>query len=97
MFAFLPYQVNAHHFVIPYDVLHVYDPHATGDRRYRAPPEQFTLQVAGSYTDGAAISAYDPINDRAVPVQVLAANPQTVALRVMAGDYPYLHTVHERS
>ncbi len=100
VFAFLPYQLNAHRFVIPYyvvtrDVLHVYDPHATGDRRYEMPPEQFTLQVAGLHAQGASISAYDPINDRAVPVQVLAANPQEVTLRVTAADYPYLLSVQE--
>ncbi len=100
VFAFLPYQVNAHRFVIPYyvmtrDVLHVYNPHATGDRRYRMPPEQFTLQIAGLHAQGAAISAYDPINNRAVPVRVLAASPHGVTLQVTAADYPYLLTVQE--
>jgi len=102
VFAFLPYQVNAHRFVIPYyvmtrDVLHVYNPHATGDRRYQMPPEQFTLQVAGLHAQGATISAYDPVDDRAIPVRVLAANPQEATLRVTAADYPYLLTVQERS
>jgi hypothetical protein len=101
VFAFLPYQVNVHRFLIPYyvvtrDVLHVYDPHAADDRRYEMPPEQFTLQVAGLHAQGAAINAYDPINDRMVPVQVLAASPREVTLRVTAADYPYLLTVQER-
>ena len=88
VFAFLPYQVNAHRFVIPYYVV-------TRDLRASLAPEDFTLTIAGLRGAGAQVSAYDPSNDRLVPVKLGAATADHLSLTVTAADYPYLLTVDE--
>jgi hypothetical protein len=53
--TFLPYQVNAHHFVIPYYVM-------TRNELVNLTPENFTIDFTGINAVGAAITAYDPLN-----------------------------------
>jgi hypothetical protein len=88
VFAFLPFQVNAHRFVIPYYVM-------TRDVTKDLAPEQFTLTVGGLHGDGATVTAYDPIQNRPVPVTVVKRAPNSLTLQVTASDYPYLLTVQE--
>jgi hypothetical protein len=88
VFAFLPYQVNAQRFVIPYYVM-------TRDIMKDMPAEKFTLTIRGIHGQGAAITAYDPIGDIAVPVTIVHRQPDSVTLTVTAADYPYLLTIQE--
>ncbi|MBV9852559.1 MAG: hypothetical protein JO250_23080 [Armatimonadetes bacterium] len=101
VFAFLPFQVNARTFVIPYyvmtrDVYRVYNPSATGGYQYDMPAEDFTLTVGGLHGRRASVTAYDPLNDRRVAVKKLGGDARTLAVRVPAVDYPYLLIVRER-
>ena len=88
VFAFLPFQVNARRFVIPYYVM-------TRDVMQDLSPEQFTVQIRGINPTGATITAYDPINDRIVPVTVEPQQSDVLSLKLTATDYPYLLTIQE--
>ena len=88
VFAFLPYQVNARKFVIAYYVM-------TRDVKQALAPEEFTVTVSGFNATGAKFTAYDPINDKAVPVKVKGGAGGKVVLTLTAADYPYLLTVEE--
>jgi hypothetical protein len=88
VFAFLPYQINARRFIIPYYVM-------TRDVMKDLPPEQFTVQIKGIKGEGASVTAYDPINDRDVPLVVNGKGPDTLSVKLTATDYPYLLTVQE--
>ncbi len=86
--AILPFQVNARRFVIPYYVM-------TRDVLRPLAPEQFTVRLGGLRGTGATVTAYDPIRDAEVPVDVVAAGPDSLTVDVTAADYPYLLTVQE--
>ncbi|MHB1456888.1 MAG: hypothetical protein ACYC0V_08250 [Armatimonadota bacterium] len=88
VFAFLPFQVNSKRFVIPYYVM-------TRDIRKDLAPEEFTVQVSGINGKKAAVSAYDPINNRQVLVKVVIRSVDKLKLTLMAADYPYLLIVQE--
>lgn len=88
VFVFLPYQVNSNRFIIPYYMM-------TRDIMKDLPPEQFTVQIKGLKAEGVSITAYDPINDRDIPVVVNGKEPNSVNLTLTATDYPYLLTVQE--
>lgn len=86
--AILPFQCNARRFVIPYYVM-------TRDLKVDLKPERFTVEIAGLRGAGAAVSAYDPLNDRPVPVAVQAQAGDRLTLSLTATDYPYLLLVEE--
>ena len=88
VFAFLPYQVNAQRFVIPYYVM-------TRDILQDLAPENYTLEIAGLNSIGATISVYDPIGDRTIPVTILKQSSQSLTVELTATDYPYLLIVQE--
>ena len=88
VFAFLPYQVNSKRFVIPYYVM-------TRDLMKDLPPEQFTVQIKEIKGEGVSVSAYDPINDRDIPVVVKGKGTDSLKLTLTATDYPYLLIVQE--
>lgn len=88
VFAFLPFQVNSKRFIIPYYVM-------TRDVMKNMPPEQFTVQIEGLRGSGASVTAYDPINDKDVPVVVKGKGLNRLDLILTATDYPYLLTVEE--
>jgi hypothetical protein len=88
VFAFLPYQVNSRRFIIPYYVM-------TRDVTKDLPPEKFTVQIKGIKGEGASVTAYDPINDRDVPVVVNGKGADTLSVNLTATDYPYLLSVQE--
>jgi hypothetical protein len=87
--AILPFQVNAARFVIPYYVV-------TRDVLATLAPEEFTVTIDGLRGTGAAVTAYDPLRDAAVPVTVVAASASSLTVRVTAADSPYLLTVQEK-
>lgn len=84
--AILPFQSSAKRFVIPYYVM-------TRDVYKDLAPEAFTVAVSGFNGNRAKITAYDPMNDRAVPVKVVAKNGLGATMLLTAVDYPYLLVV----
>ena len=88
MFTFLPYQVNAHRFVIPYYVM-------TRNELTNLAPENFILDVAGLHGVGATVSAMDPLTGNSVPVTLHEASNNEIIMTVTASDYPYLLIIDE--
>ncbi|MCC6176218.1 MAG: hypothetical protein IT305_13005 [Chloroflexi bacterium] len=86
--AILPFQVNTGRFVIPYYVM-------TRDVLQPLTPEQFTVRLDGLHGTGATVTAYDPVRDTDVPVEVVASSANSLTVRLTAADYPYLLTVQE--
>lgn len=80
MFAFLPFQVNAHKFVIPYYVM-------TRDIRRDLAAEKITVTVKGLFGNCAKVTAYDPLVDRRKEIRVLASNDGLLELEVAATDH----------
>ena len=87
-FAFLPYQVNPHRFVIPYYVM-------TRNIAQPLTPESFEIDFTGVHAKRATVSVYDPLNDVSVPVTVDSAAGDELVLTVTAADYPYLLIIDE--
>jgi len=87
-FAFLPYQVNAHRFVIPYYVM-------TRNIAQPLTPESFQIDFTGIHAAWAKVSVYDPLNDVSVPVAVDSRAGDELILTVTAADYPYLLIIDE--
>lgn len=90
VFAFLPFQVNAGRFVIPYYVM-------TRDVTHQLPPEEYTLKIVGVKAEDASFAAYDPIRDAEDPVQVSAATDDEGTIVLRATDYPRLLIIQERT
>lgn len=88
VFVFLPYQVNAQRFIIPYYVM-------TRDITKDLAPEQFMVQIKGLKGEGASLTAYDPINNKDIPVVVNNKGADTLSVTLTATDYPYLLTIEE--
>jgi hypothetical protein len=88
VFAFLPFQVNAKRFIIPYYVM-------TRDVAKDLPPEQFTVLLKGINGVGASITAYDPINNKDVSVVIKNKSQDSIELVLTATDYPYLLILEE--
>ena len=88
VFAFLPYQVNAKRFVIPYYVM-------TRDVMKDLAMEQFTVQIAGVNGRGASITAYDPILNKDIPVVVNSQESNNLSLKLNTTDYPRLLIIQE--
>jgi hypothetical protein len=86
--AFLPYQVNAHRFVIPYYVM-------TRNELVNLTPENFTIDFTGINAVGAAITAYDPLNGVSIPLTINQAASNEANVTLPAADYPYLLMVQE--
>jgi hypothetical protein len=89
VFAFLPYQVNSQRFVIPYYVM-------TRDVTKNLLPEQFAIQISKLKAQDATVSAYDPMNDRTLPVTINSRGRDFLNLTVSATDYPYLLIIQEQ-
>ncbi len=82
VFAFLPFQVNARKFVIPFYVM-------TRDIRRDLPEEQFTVTIKGLDAKGH-FSVYDPILDNRQDVRIISGHGNAVKLELWANDYPAL-------
>jgi hypothetical protein len=90
VFVFLPFQVNRNRFVIPYYVM-------TRDITNDLPPEEFTVKITGIDGRRAIVASYDPIADRDVPLNVESATADSLILRLLAADYPFLLIVQEQA
>lgn len=86
--AILPFQANAHRFVIPYYVM-------TRDFTKDLAPEQFRVKLGGIHGRGAHVTCYDPIRDRAIPLTIHSRDNNTLDVELTATDYPYLLVVEE--
>lgn len=87
VFAFLPFQVNARKFVIPYYVM-------TRDIKKDLPEEMFMVTVKG-LDSKAKCSAYDPILDNKIKIKTMSCDGGILKLKLPARDYPILLTVEE--
>jgi hypothetical protein len=94
-FAVMPFQLSASKYVIPYyvvtlDMSHTWD--ATKDpldpARYDMPPQQYDVTLDNVNGVGATVSAYDPMSNAAVPVQIVRGTASSVTVRLHAVDYP---------
>ena len=85
--ALLPFQVNAHKFVIPYYVM-------TQNVMTDLKPEKFTVQLKGIARNGVRIWGYDPIGDRTIFVP-FKQKENSLQLELVATDYPYLLIIQE--
>jgi hypothetical protein len=88
-FAFLPFQVNAHKFVIAYYVM------TANIANPMAAQEAFNINIQGINGIGATVTAYDPLNDRAVPVSTNPGTANSVNISLATLDYPYLLIIQE--
>lgn len=88
VFAFLPFQVNAQKFVIPYYVM-------TRNVNKDLMPEKFAVEIKGVKGDGASVTAYDPIKDKNIPVKVKKISSESLSLELTTTDYPYLLIIQE--
>jgi hypothetical protein len=86
----LPFQVNAHKFVIPYYVM-------TRDIRKSLAPEEYTIQISGVKGEGAVVRVYDVMGDRSVPIEVNQRSGDALNLTLAATDYPYLLVIQEKA
>jgi hypothetical protein len=86
--AVLPYQVSEHKFVIAYYVM-------TRDVVADLPPEGYTITLTGLNGEQPAVRVYDPVGDRDIPADIERAAEDSVTLKVLAADYPYLLVVSE--
>jgi hypothetical protein len=88
VFALLPFQVNAHKFILAYYVI-------TRDVTKTMPPEQYTVRVKGLHGKGATLSVYDPVAGKTLPVPMHKADADTLTLTLTTRDYPCLLIVQE--
>lgn len=101
-FAFLPFQLSAKRFAVPYYVVTLnagqswrpglgpLDP-----TRYDLPDEEYDVTIGNCAGREARVSAYDPLRGSAVPVKVLAATASTLTVRLSATDAPRVLLIDE--
>ncbi|HEY9712358.1 MAG TPA: hypothetical protein V6C72_02745, partial [Chroococcales cyanobacterium] len=87
-FTFLPFQVNARRYVVPYYVM-------TRDIAEDLPPEEFTVEIKGLPHRHARVTVYDPIHDVPVSTRVEERYSGTLSLTLTATDYPYILTIDD--
>jgi hypothetical protein len=90
VFTFLPFQVNAHKFVLAYYVM-------TRDVTKSLAPEQYTVKLKGLHAKGARMSSYDPIRNVSVAVHPIRVTDNEVTLSLAGRDYPTLLIFQERT
>ena len=101
-FAFLPYQLSARRFAVPYYVVtlnatQTYRPglDPLDPARYDMPPQDYDVTVGNCAGRGAQVTAYDPLQGVAVPVKTLSATATSLTVRLTATDYPRVLLVSE--
>ena len=101
-FAFLPYQLSARRFAVPYYVVtlnatQTYRPtlNPLDPARYDMPPQEYDVTIGNCLGRGAQVTAYDPLKSVAVPVKTLSATATSLTVRLTATDYPRVLLVSE--
>ncbi len=101
-FAFLPFQLSARRFAVPYYVVtlnatKIWRPElgALDPVRYDMPEQEYDVTVGNCAGARAHVSAFDPLKGMAVPVKVLAATATSLTVRLVAADYPRVLLVDE--
>jgi len=101
-FAFMPYQLTAKKFAIPYNVVTLNMTHEwdkSKDKldpaRYDMPEQEFDVLIGNIAGKTAKVSAYDPLSGKTVPVKVLDGDATTLRVRILAVDYPRVLLVEE--
>jgi hypothetical protein len=103
-FAFLPYQLTASKFLVPYYVMTVDayfswnpDKDAFDPARYAMPEQELEVTIGNCAGAGAKVSVYDPLTNESVPVELVkekcSTNQLTVKLKTV--DYPRFLLVEE--
>src|SRR5262249_52639340 len=103
VFAFFPFQVDAHRFVIPVyvmtrNVVGLQNP-AVGPSdpaRFDLPAEPYLLNIGGVDGENATVSMSDPLSGRSVPVSVVSGGADGIRVKVRVTDSPRLLTIEER-
>ena len=65
--------------------------------RYAMKPQTYDLTLGNLGGKGATVTAWDPITDKVLPVQVLDASATSLTVRVVAADYPCFLDITEAS
>ncbi|HUW32785.1 MAG TPA: hypothetical protein VM223_14345 [Planctomycetota bacterium] len=105
-FAFLPFQLSANKFAIPYyvvtlDVTHEWDrggsprPPILDPARYDMPDQEFDVTIGNIRGSGAEVSAYDPLTNTEVPVKIVKKSATQLTVRLQTVDYPRILQVTE--
>ena len=101
-FAFLPFQLSAKRFAVPYYAVTLNAGQAwrpglgpLDPARYDLPDEEYDVTVGNCAGRGAKVSAYDPLRGSVVPVRVLAASASTLTVRLSATDSPRVLLIDE--
>ena len=101
-FAFLPYQLSANEFLIPYYVVTLDVTRAWDEKkdpfdpaRYDMPEQEFDVTIGNVAGTGATVEAYDLLRNVGVPVQIVRAETDTLTVRLKAVDYPRVLRVTE--
>lgn len=108
--AILPFQLSPQKFAIAY---YVSTPNATqtwdetkdplDPARYDLPPQMFDVTFGNLAARGVKISAFDPLKNQAVPVQIMRSVPASpsggaganLPVRLLATDYPRFLIIEE--
>ncbi|MBV9468439.1 MAG: hypothetical protein JO316_15805 [Abitibacteriaceae bacterium] len=101
-FAFLPFQLTASKFMIPYyvvtlDVTHRWDKQkdVLDPKRYDMPDQEFDVTVSNVAGPGTTVTAYDPLTNTPLPVRVVSTTANSLTVRLRAVDYPRILQVTE--
>jgi hypothetical protein len=104
VFAFFPFQVDAHRFVIPVyvmtrNVVAIQNPGKgpTDPARLDLPAEPYLLKIGGVDGRRANVSASDPLSGRSVPVTVVSRGADEIGVRVSVTDSPRLLAIEEQA
>ncbi len=102
-FAFMPFQLSANQFVIPYyvatlDVGHVWDKTkpAMDPVRYDMPEQDFDVTIGNIRGIGATVSGYDLLTNTETPVQIMASTENSLTVRLKTVDYPRVLRINEK-
>lgn len=101
-FACLPFQLAPDkyaisYYVVTHNMVQAWNPARPplDPARYDMPEQTFDLTLQNLRGTGAKVSAWDPMSDQKVPVEVLASEGNTLEVRLPTLDYPRFLLVEE--
>lgn len=101
-FTFLPYQLAADRYLVPYyvqtiDQSHVWDKSKglLDPARWDMPAQEYDVTIANVRGTGATVSVIDPITLKQVPVSLVHATSDSLTVHLSAVDYPRFLTITE--